>query len=87
MRRFTALAASFRRELMVLRKAALLIGNTLAPFAASFGRQFMVLGKAALLMRHARAAFAGDVSLLHDVHRSKGAIRPVVTREWKTKRG
>src|ERR1700752_4917305 len=43
MRCFAALATSFGRELMVLGKAALLVGNTLAPFGPAFGRRLLSL--------------------------------------------
>jgi hypothetical protein len=54
----SALAAGLGRQLRMLRKTALLIGDALAAFAARLRGQRAVLGEAALGARHTLAALA-----------------------------
>src|SRR5579864_3521039 len=54
--RLPALASGLRRQIRVLREAALLIRHTLAALAARYRGQFTILREAALGARHALPA-------------------------------
>jgi hypothetical protein len=70
-----ALAASLGRKIMVLREAALFIGDACATLPASRRGECMIARKAAFLSGDSGAAFARDLTLLLFIHRSEAAVR------------
>src|ERR1700724_3611463 len=71
------LASRLRSKLMILREAALFIGDALPTLAPRLGSQLMIFRKAALLIRHAFTAFSCNLPLLVFVHRSEAPVRRI----------